>query len=299
MVSISPAPAGAPPPPSHQQALHRMQRPGLQRGTPTQGQGGWVTCVFSLSLPKPGPGGHQSEPQEECPGAALGSRHLRQPGGGRVTTRQHHEGSCETKNKAKTTTTKRKDREKGGKMKQKQKQKKQQHLNPIFIKYTTNSMMHIDTEMIQLPAILKQQEKCTQEMPSPLSPACPLGNNPRGGGDTGCGTPRDRWEAISMGRRSSWRGGLVHPPGRICSPPTDPPPGSSPPTAAAPRLSASPRRAPPQRHPQSTTTLPSDVISLRGLKGLGLGLGSGWGFFGGRGFCSPYLVIYLFKRKNK
>lgn len=36
---------------------------------------------------------------------------------------------------------------------------KQQHFSPIFIKYTTNSMMHIDTEMIV--AILKQQEKPT------------------------------------------------------------------------------------------------------------------------------------------
>lgn len=198
---------------------------------------------------------------------------------GRRTSNHAAAPGEQLRNQKQNENKKKKEREKGGKIKQ----KKQQHLNPIFIKYTTNSMMHIDTEMIQLPAILKQQEKRTQEMPPPLSPVSPLGNNPRGGGDTGCGTPWDRWEAIPMGRRSGWRGRLVHPPGQIHSPPLDPPPGSSPPAAAAPRLSASPRRTPPQRHHQNTTTLPSDVISLRGLKGLGLGLGLGWVFFGGGG----------------
>lgn len=66
----------------------------------------------------------------------------------------------------------------GGGKKKRKKNKQQQRFNPIFIKYTTNSMMmHTDTETIQLPATLKQQEQPTRKTPPPPTPASPPGND--------------------------------------------------------------------------------------------------------------------------
>ena len=120
------------------------------------GQGTWHRVCGQLSdvlcfplLSWPGPWGDQGEPQKECSGAALGSRHLCQPGGGRITTLQ-----CEDSNQACWNQKERKEEKKNKKPQKTPRKQQLFYFSPIFIIYTTNSVMHIDTERIQLLAIL-------------------------------------------------------------------------------------------------------------------------------------------------